>query len=145
MIHTFLFQEGIWITRGRYIDDADRVLPLAGTVRITHTDRLWLYESETEIKMEERCAKICSRYEIVPPKEGNSQLTWKSQSPDLGALTGSYVIVDDTIVSACRSKEGEYTGTEFYTKVSDTHYVSRGVFFKGDEKMSSWGVDLQKT
>ncbi|HUH64807.1 MAG TPA: hypothetical protein VLZ07_00110 [Syntrophales bacterium] len=142
MTHTFLFQEGVWSTRGQYIDDTERVLPLVGIIRITHTESLWLYESETEISMEGKPVKICSRYEIIPPEEGKNQLTWKSQSPDLGELTGSYVVVGDAIISACRSKVGEYTGAEFYTIVSDTHYKNRGVFFKGNDKISSWNIDL---
>ena len=143
-MHTFLFQEGLWNARGHYIDDTDRILPLIGTIKITHTENLWLYESETEIRMEEKPVKICSRYEIAPPEEGKSGITWKSQSPDLGALAGVYVIVDDAIISTCRSKEGGYTAAEFHIKVSDTHYKNRGVFFKRGDKISSWIVDLEK-
>jgi hypothetical protein len=143
--HTFFFQEGVWNARGHYIDDMDRILPLEGKVKITHLEGLWLNEGETEIKMGEKPIKISSRYEIIPPEEGKSHTTWESLSPDLGTLLGRVVIVDETIISMCRSKSGEYTGFEFHLKVSDIQYKNRGAFFKGDDKLSSWSVDLHKT
>lgn len=145
MTHTFLFQEGAWRARGYYIDDMERILPLEGIVRITHMEDLWLNEGETEIKMGEKPIKNFNRYEIIPPEEGRNHTTWESLNPDLGTLLGRIVIVDDTILSVCRSKGGEYAGTEFYIRLSDTHYKNRGVFLKGNDKLSSWSVDLQKT
>jgi len=61
MTHTFLLQEGVWISRGHYFDDTDRILPLDGMVRITHLEGLWLNEGETEIKMGENPIKIHNR------------------------------------------------------------------------------------
>ena len=144
MTHTFLFQEGVWIARGHYFDDMERMLPLDGTVRITHLEGLWLNEGEVEIKMGENPIKICNRYEIIPPEEGKNQTTWVSVNPGLGMLLGRYVIVDDTIISTCRSENGEYTGAEFHLRVSDVHYKNRGILLKGSDKLSSWSVDLQK-
>ena len=145
MTHTFLFQDGAWIARGHYFDDMERILPLEGLVRITRLEGLWLNEGETEIKMGENLIKIHNRYEIIPLEEGKNQTTWQSMNPDLGILMGQYIIVADTIISICRSENGEYTGTEFHLKVSDVHYKNRGILSKGNDKLSSWSVDLQKS
>ncbi len=145
MTHTFLLQEGVWSARGHYFDDMERILPLDGMVRITHLEGLWLNEGETEIKIGENPIKIHNRYEIIPLEEGKNQTTWKSVNPDLGILLGRYIIVADTIISTCRSEKGEYTGAEFHLKVSDVHYKSRGILSKGNDKLSSWSVDLQKS
>ena len=145
MKHTFLFIEGIWIARGHYFDDADRALPFEGMTKVTHTDKLWLNEGEIEIKVGDKPIKIYNRYEIVPFKEGRYITTWESLNPDLGTLLGRFVIVDDAILSTCRSKNGEYAGIDFLLKVSDVHYKNRGVFFKGSDKLSSWSIDLRKT
>jgi hypothetical protein len=145
MEHTFLFQEGIWIARGFYCDDKDRALPLEGMTRITHMEGLWINEGEMEITAGDKPIKFSNRYEIVPLEEGKSHTTWESLNPDLGILLGRFAIVDDTIISTCRSRSSDYTGTEFLIKMSDTHYKNRGVLLKGNDKLSSWSVDLQKT
>jgi hypothetical protein len=145
MKHTFLFLEGIWVARGHYFDDTDRALPLEGMTRVTHRDELWLNEGEMEIKAGDKPIKIYNRYETVPFKERRCVTTWESLNPDLGTLLGRFVIVDDTIISTCRSKNGDHTGTELFLKVSDMHYKNRGVLFKGSDKLSSWSIDLKKT
>jgi len=66
-------------------------------------------------------------------------------NPDLGILLGQFIIVADTIISTCRSEKGEYTGAEFHLQVSDVHYKNRGILLKGNDKLSSWSVDLQKS
>jgi hypothetical protein len=145
MMHTFLLQEGVWIARGHYFDDMERILPLEGMVRITHLEGLWLNEGEAEIKMGENPVKIHNRYEIIPFEEGRNQTTWESVNPDLGIILGQVIIVDDTIISTCRSEKAEYTGAEFHVKVSDVHYKNRGILLKGNAKLSSWSVDLKKS
>jgi hypothetical protein len=145
MTHTFLFQEGVWIARGHYFDDMDRILPFDGMVRITHLEGLWLNEGEVEIKMGENPIKIHNRYEIIPLEEGKNQTTWESVNPDLGILLGRSIIVADTIISTCHSEKGEYSGAEFHIKVSDVLYKNRGILLKENDKLSSWSVDLQKT
>ncbi len=143
--HTFLLQEGVWIARGHYFDDMERMLALEGMVRITHLKGLWLNEGEAEIKMGENPVNIHSRYEIIPFEEGMNQTTWESVNPDLGILRGQVIIVADTIISTCRSEKGETTGAEFHIRVSDVHYKNRGIFLKGNDKLSSWSVDLKKS
>jgi len=145
MQHTFLFQEGFWAARGYYFDDVDRMLPLAGTTRITHLEGLWINEGEMEISAGDKPIKIYNRYEIIPFREGRNQTTWESLNPDLGTLIGQFAIVDDAFLSTCHTKSGSYTGTEFLLKISDIHYQNRGVLFKGNDKLSSWSVDLRKT
>jgi hypothetical protein len=144
MKHTFLLQEGVWIARGHYFDDTERMLTISGTVTITHLEGLWLNEGQAEIKMRDDAVNICSRYEIIPFEEGGNQTTWESANPDLGILRGQIIIVADTIISTCRSEKGEYAGAEFHIKVSDVHYKNRGILLKGNEKLSSWSVDLKK-
>jgi len=144
MQHTFLFQEGFWSARGYYFDDMDRALPLTGMARITHLEGLWINEGEMEMNAGDKPIKIYTRYEIIPFREGRNQTTWESLNPDLGTLLGQFVVVDDAIISTCHAKSGGYTGAEFLLKISNTHYQNRGVLFKGNDKLSSWSVDLRK-
>jgi hypothetical protein len=145
MQHTFLFQEGFWNARGYYFDDMNRAFALEGITRITHIEDLWINEGEMAINTGDKPVKIYTRYEIVPFSEGKNQTAWESTNPDLGTLLGQFVLVDDVIISTCHAKSGVYTGAEFLLKISNTHYQNRGVFFKGNDKLSSWRVDLRKT
>jgi len=145
MTHTFLFKEGVWIARGHYFDDMERVLSLNGTVRITHLEGLWLNEGEVEIETGESLINIYNRYEIIPPEEGKNQTTWKSLNTGLGILLGRYIIVDDAIISTYCSENGVYTGAEFHLGVSQVHYKNRGILLRENDKLSSWSVDLQKS
>jgi hypothetical protein len=144
MKHTFLFQEGIWIVRGAYYNDRDRALPLEGETKITHREGVWLNEGEMMIRMDDHTIKLNNRYEIMPFEAGNSMTVWESLNADIGPLRGKFVVVDDAIISTCLSEEGKYAGTEVFIKVDYTRYRSRGVLFRGSEKLSSWSVDLRK-
>jgi hypothetical protein len=144
MMHSFLLQEGTWIARGHYFDDMERTLLLEGMVRITHLESLWLNEGEAEIKMGDNQIKIKHRYEIIPFEKGKNQTTWESVNPDLGILRGRSIIVADTIISTCCSEKGECSGVEFHIRINDVHYKNRGILLKGNDKLSSWSVDLQK-
>jgi hypothetical protein len=144
MEHTFLFHEGYWNASGYYFDDMDRPLPLVGKTRITHLEEMWVNEGEMEIKAGDKSIKIYNRYEIIPFRKGKNYTTWESLNPDLGTLLGRFVIVDDVILSTCHAKGSGYSGTEFLLKVTETHYKNRGVFFKENDKLSSWSVDLRR-
>jgi len=142
--HTFLFQEGLWIAGGLYFDDRDRSLPLEGKTRVTHLQGLWINEGAMELKSGADSVIIHNRYEIIPFEEDSAMTTWKSSNPATGPLLGRFVLVENAILSACRSESGNFTGSEFLLKLSDEHYLNRGVFFRGEEKLSSWSVELRK-
>ncbi len=97
-----------------------------------------------KLKLEDRAIGIVNDYEITPFEEGRESTEWKSFNPSLGYLYGQFVIVGDSILSICRSKDGTYRATEFLLKVADDQYKNRGAFFKEDRKVSSWEVDLKR-
>ena len=142
--HTFLFQEGLWVAGGIYFDDRDHPLPLEGKTRVSHLEGLWVNEGAMELKSGANPLIIHNRYEIIPFQEGSTVTTWKSSNPAAGLLLGRFVIVEDAILSACLSENGDFSGSELLLKITDTHYLNRGVFLKGDEKLSSWAVELKK-
>lgn len=57
---------------------------------------------------------------------------------------GTFTIVDDSIISSYRSQDGGYGGAEYLLRISETVYKSRGVTFKGGEKLSAWAVELRR-
>jgi len=145
MKHTFILQEGKWQATGHYFDDQGKAIPIEGSARITHLKQFWLNESRMKLLLEDKSIGIVNDYEITPFEEGSDTTVWKSLNPSLGYLYGKFVIVGDSILSICASKQGTYTATEYLVKVADDHYRNMGAFFRGDQKVSSWEVELKKT
>jgi len=142
--HSFLFREGLWSVEGVYFDDSGRSIPLEGKTRVTHLPRLWVNEGALELKPAEGSIVIHSRYEVTPFEEGLSTTSWKSSNPAVGELTGSFILVDDAILSVCRSGDGLFGGSEFILRVDDEQYLNRGAFLRKNERLSSWSVILRK-
>jgi hypothetical protein len=86
--------------------------------------------------------KIKHDYEIVPFKKDVT--SWKSVNPALGTLLGSFAIVDDTIISLFSSQKGDYFGTEFFTMISESEYIWKGILYSPAGKISSWSAHLKR-
>lgn len=140
--HTFLFEEGLWVVSGEYIDNERKVMPMEGTSRIIHSLRQWKSEGYMRLMTGDKVLEIRNMYDIVPIPKGKDTTTWKSFDPALGSVTGRFVVVDDSIISTLSSGDGLVTGVEYLVKVSDLNYRSRGFIFKGAEKISSWSAEL---
>jgi hypothetical protein len=144
MKHTFILEEGMWLATGHYFDDEGKAIPIEGSARITHLKQFWLNESRMKLLLEDNPISIFNDYEITPFEEGKESTEWKSSNPSLGQLCGQFVIVGDSILSICKSKDGTYRATEYLLKVTDDHFRNRGAFFREDRKVSSWEVELKR-
>lgn len=143
MRHTFLFEEGVWRAEGTYIDGSNTPLRAEGTITITHTPERWINEGALKLLLESP-VEFQNRYEIVPFEEGSDHTTWQSFNPVIGELKGRIVIVDDSLISVYKSEDGQYSGSEYLLRVSETVYSNRGFAFKDTEKISSWAVQLTR-
>jgi len=141
--HTFLFQEGPWEARGYYSDQEAGRYPVRGEVRITHEKNIWISDGILLV-LATPASKISNRYEIVPFKKGQDYTNWKSVNPTLGEFVGKFVVFDDSIISNYTSKNYEFSGSEFLLRVTGKHYWNRGVLFQGNQKLSSWALELRK-
>jgi hypothetical protein len=141
--HTFLFQEGPWEARGYYSDQEAGRYPVRGEVRITHEKNIWISDGILLV-LATPASKISNRYEIVPFKKGQDYTNWKSVNPALGEFVGKFVVFDDSIISNYTSKNYEFSGSEFLLRVTGKHYWNRGVLFQGNQKLSSWALELRK-
>ena len=143
MHHTYLFQEGLWIASGFYFDETNHLIPMGGETRITHQENLWLIESSMKIILEDPTS-FQSHYEIIPFLPDRDDTSWQSLNPAMGKLLGTFVVVDDSILSFFQSEDKRFTGTEYWLKMDDATYKNRGVLFEGDQKGSSWVAELRK-
>lgn len=141
--HSYLFKAGLWRADGEYFDDGGNRYPVEGESRITHRNALWYNESEIKMFGSPDIA-FCNDYEIVPFQEGADITAWTSTNNALGKLSGRFVLVGDAILSAFRSADGVYTGTECLLKTSPIVYRNWGALFCGPKKLSSWMLRLNR-
>ncbi len=141
--HTFLYNENIWIARGVYIDTQGKYHPVAGQSTITHQGEIWINDSCMHLEANEDVT-FRNRYEIKPLDRDQELTTWSSENPDLGKMSGRFVIVDDSIMSVFSSVDGVFQGTEYLRLIDDDLYWNRGCLLQEGRKVSSWAVELRR-
>lgn len=139
--HTFLVEQGLWNAYGHYYDEKMAKVIVEGQSKMIHGPCIWLNESFMRLVLSTPI-EFKNVYEIKPFAENSDTTTFSSINPAIGRLIGTFTIVDDTIVQLYHSADGIYSGCEYMLKIDDGHYKSTGVFLKGDQKISSWAVDL---
>lgn len=140
--HTFLFEEGLWAVSGEYTGRDGTSVPVEGSARITHEERVWKNQGVMTLIQPEGNIEMRNDYEIAPFAQGREHTAWRAENPSLGRLSGLFVVVDDSIISTIASEDGRISGIEYLRKVHDDLYMSRGFIFRADEKLSSWAAEL---
>ena len=141
MKHTFLFTENTWSAEGTYYDEKNNPVQGTGESVVTHLKAGWFLNSIMTLPGENP-AELKNDYEIVP--FAREVTSWKSANPALGTLLGSFAVVDDSIISLFSSPKGDFFGTEFFTMISESEYVGKGVLYSAAGKVSSWSVRLTR-
>lgn len=141
--HTFLLEDGLWIARGYYIDSIGVLYPVNGESRIAHEGDRWINDSWMRIPADPP-VEYRNRYVITPFDEGTDCTVWISENPALGRLRGTFVLVDDTILSVYGTEDGRLRGSEALLRVSSILYRGRGCLMEGEKKISSWAVELKR-
>jgi hypothetical protein len=141
--HTFLLEEGLWEARGYYVDSIGVLYPVSGGSRITHEGDRWINDSWMRLPADPP-VEYRNRYVVDPFEEGTDRTSWVSENPALGRLFGSFVLVDDTILSVYGTEDGRLRGSEALLRVSSILYRGRGCLMEGEKKISSWSVELKR-
>ncbi|NPU83424.1 MAG: hypothetical protein HPY65_02960 [Syntrophaceae bacterium] len=141
--HTFLLAEGLWIARGYYIDSIVVPYPVSGESRITHEGDRWINDSWMRIPADPP-VEYRNRYVVTPFEEGTDCTAWISENPALGRLRGTFILVDDAILSVYGTEDGRLRGSEALLRVSSILYRGRGCLMEGEKKVSSWSVELKR-
>jgi len=145
MDHSLFFREWTWDGRGKYIDDKGQIMPFEGTARTFHEEGLWLHEGKmTLTPVEGPPLSIVNRQEVLPFEKETMITEWTTRNPHLGILTGHLVIVNEAILSLCRSENGLFTGCETFLRIDDEMYGSWGTLFRQGERISSWTLRFRK-
>lgn len=144
--HTFLFQDGLWVAAGTFIDKDNNAIPVEGSNRIMHTEGLWLNKGYMKLLMPDgKAIELQNNYRITPFESGKLSTVWESHNPSLGKLFGKFVVVDDSIISTFTSENNEFSGAEYLLKITDINYRARGFAMQGSTRLSSWSAELLLT
>jgi hypothetical protein len=143
MNHSYLFEPATWHVSGHYIGESGQVITAQGQSVITHHRDIWVIQGLMRLRTE-GMAEIGNMYQVIPFKLGVDHTSWSSTNDALGRIEGRFVIVDDTLISMFQTVNGKYKGAEFLRQVSHHQYLSKGVLLKGQIKLSSWSVELDR-
>lgn len=137
--HTYFLKAMDWAAAGTYYDEARNAFPLRGSVRILREPE-WTLNGLLEVRSDPP-VRFTNDYRI---RQAASPLTleWTSFNPALGPLEGSFEFVGRSILSAYRSQDGAYSGTEVLTLREDGSYYNAGAAFWGGRRLSSWEAVL---
>jgi hypothetical protein len=144
MEHTLLLREGKWSAKGSYIDGNTTVMPFQGGLVTTHGNKMWTHATKMQLTTGDTLLEVETSCDIIPFVKNNDTTTWNSDNPGIGILSGKFVIVDDAILSICHSETGEFEGSEYFLKVSDSHYRNWGILTRKRAKLSSWIMELTR-
>ena len=143
MNHTLIFKEGTWKLKGYYtIKDKSRV-EINGTFQIVHAENGWEINSTLNLISDESQI-IESRYEIVPFRDDIFTTSWSLESSSIGKLSGNFMIVDEKILSVGKTEDDLFTITEYFQKISDIKYKSKGFILEDDDMIESWTLTLNR-
>lgn len=143
MNHSYIFAEGHWKAVGHYYDYEANQIEVFGETTIKHLEAEWVLDGFMELKLENPI-RLYNKYSIAPLPDKKDYTRWTSQNPALGKLMGYFMIVGDTILSSYISENALFSGSESLIQIADTKYLNRGFAFKGDNKLSSWEVTLER-
>lgn len=142
--HTFLLDEGEWDAHGHYWSDLGVEFVVEGHTSITHGRMHWASDGFMRLVLPDP-VEFRNRYEIEPFQPGVDWTSWVSHDPAVGTLRGTFMLVDDCILSSYSSDDGCHTGTEAIVRVEECLYHARGFAFASGRKLSSWSVVLHRS
>ena len=141
MMHTFLFDPGVWNSRGTFWREDGEPLEAQGRTVIAHRPECWLLSGTLQV-LGSPPVEFVSAYTIQPPGRDGCTLKWTSENSTLGKLSGTFAVVGDTILSVYTCSASGYHGSEHLTQSDVTHYQSAGMLLLNERRLYSWQLTL---
>jgi len=141
--HTWLFEPGTWSAAGRFWDKGEFERAGHGTSIVRHEGAIWEIEGGMEIPSEPPL-RFQNTYRIAAPRADARVIPWHSENPAIGALTGVFVVLGDTIVSSFQSGDGTSVGNEHMRLLAPERYQARRLFLASGAVVSAWSMELMR-
>lgn len=143
MMHTFLFDPGVWTSRGTFWRADGEPLEAQGRTEIAHHADCWLLCGTMRV-LGSPPVEFVSAYSISPPGRDGTCMKWTSENATLGKLSGTFSVVGTSILSVYTCGASGYHGCEHLGQVDANHYQAAGILLLNGRRLSSWQLTLAR-
>ncbi|MGH8140633.1 MAG: hypothetical protein ACREVV_20875 [Steroidobacteraceae bacterium] len=144
MMHTFLFEPGVWTSRGTFWRADGEPLEAQGRTEIAHHPECWLLAGTLKV-LGSPPVEFVNAYSISPPGRDGTTMKWTAENATLGKLSGTFSVVGTSILCIYTCTASGYHGAEHLGQVDSNHYQSAGILLLNERRLSSWQVVLKRT
>jgi hypothetical protein len=144
MMHTYLFEPGVWTSKGTFWRGDGEPLEAQGRTEIAHAPDCWLLSGTLRV-LGSPSVEFVNAYSISPPevRDGTS-MKWESENATLGRLSGTFSVVGDSILSVYICSASGYHGAEHLGQIDSNRYQGTGILLLHERRLSSWQVTLTR-
>jgi len=97
MMHTFLFEPGVWTSKGTFWRADGEPLEAQGRTEIAHHPAAWLLAGTLKV-FGSPPVEFVNAYSISPPGRDGTCMKWTAENATLGRLSGTFSIVGTSIL-----------------------------------------------
>lgn len=143
MMHTFLFEPGVWTSKGTFWRADGEPIESQGRVEIAHHPTIWILSGSLKV-FGSPPVEFVHAYSISPPGRDGTCMKWKSENATLGKLSGTYSVVGSSILCVYTCTASGYHGAEHLGQVDANRYNAAGILLLNDRRLSSWQLVLTR-
>jgi hypothetical protein len=143
MMHTFLFEPGVWTSRGTFWRADGEPLEAQGRTEIAHHPECWLLAGTMKV-LGSPPVEFVKGYSISPPGRDGTCMKWTSEDATLGKLSGTYSVAGTSILCVYSCSASGYHGAEHLGQVDTNRYEAAGILLLNERRLSSWQMVLSR-
>ncbi|HET9391401.1 MAG TPA: hypothetical protein VFO44_17265 [Steroidobacteraceae bacterium] len=143
MMHTFLFEPGVWTSHGTFWRADGEPLEAQGRTEIAHHPECWLLAGTLKV-LGSPPVEFVNAYSISPPGRDGTTMKWTAENATLGKLSGTFSVVGSSILCVYTCTASGYHGAEHLGQVDSKHYQAGGVLLLNERRLSSWQLVLAR-
>ncbi|HZO23178.1 MAG TPA: hypothetical protein VFB37_11815 [Steroidobacteraceae bacterium] len=143
MMHTFLFEPGVWTSQGTFWRADGEPLEAQGRTEIAHHPECWLLAGTLKV-LGSPPVEFVNAYSISPPGRDGTSMKWTSENATLGKLSGTFNVVGSSILCVYTCTASGYHGSEHLGQIDARRYQAAGVLLLNERRLSSWQVTLTR-
>jgi len=143
MMHTFLYEPGVWTSKGTFWRADGEPLEAQGRTEIAHHPATWLLAGTLKV-FGSPPVEFVNAYSINPPGRDATCMKWSAENATLGKLSGTFSVVGTSILCVYTCTASGYHGAEHMGQLDAHRYNSTGILLLNERRLSSWQLLLSR-
>jgi hypothetical protein len=143
MMHSYLFEPGVWTSKGTFWREDGEPLEAQGRTQIAHHATLWLLSGSLKV-FGSPPVEFVNAYAISPPGRDGTCMKWTAENATLGKLSGTFSVVGTSILGVYTCTASGYHGAEHLGQVDANRYNATGILLLNDRRLYSWQVAMNR-